>query len=452
MTGTERAAGGAGAAGTGGDGDSLWDPDVEAMPRDQLRQLQGERLAAQAAYVYRHSPLFASLLDAHGTDVRKIASVEDITAIPLLEKESVRRWAADHHDIFGGTACVPPDDLYLVNHSTGTSGAPTVYGLSRRDAEQVADVFARSLHTIGLRAGDRTPLAATAFWHGWVIGFELGLRRLGAVPYRMAFNTMTSAETIFRTWAHADFTALRTYIPEVELEVFTREGFVPTEIFPNARFVYGGFDVSAPKRRLIERIFGLPFRNTMGSGDQYFIGAECASSPPYFHMPEDRFVFEVVDPVTGEPVPPGGTGELVVTNLWAEAFPYLRYRMGDIVTYETDPCPCGRTGMRLHILGRMAWSVNVAGRRIFHGEVEGVVWEVPGLEGAKYQLVRRRAQPQEALEVRVGPPGPVDDDVARALEAALSEAFGVPASATMIAGDELGLKGSIKMDRLAEAD
>jgi phenylacetate-CoA ligase len=151
-------------------------------------------------------------------------------------------------------------------------------------------------------------------------------------------------------------------------------------------------------------------------------------------------------------VPPGGVGELVVTNLWAEAFPYLRYRMGDIVTYENDPCPCGRTSMRMKVLGRLPWSVRVGGVRIFHGEVENVLWNRPEMEGAKYQLVRRRSQPQEALEVRVGPRSPVSSDVAEATRLEMSAAFDVPVVLTVVDPGELGLQNLIKMERLIEID
>ena len=100
--------------------------------------------------------------------------------------------------------------------------------------------------------------------------------------------------------------------------------------------------MSEPKRRLIEASLGVPFRNSLGSGDQYFIGAECDYCAPNFHMPDDMYVFAILDLETQRPVAPGEIGELVVTNLWAEGFPYLRYRMGDIVTASDAQCPCGR--------------------------------------------------------------------------------------------------------------
>jgi phenylacetate-CoA ligase len=437
---------------TGTEDATLWDAEVEAMPRERLREVQGEALARQVAHVYANGRLQRELYDAAGVRPADIATVDDLTRLPLFTKEHIRAARDASGDIFGGTACVPVDQLRLVNHSTGTSGAPTVYGLTATDTERVADIFARSMHGIGLRRGDRTLVAANSFWHGWVIGFEMGLQHLGAVPFRVSCSAATCVEKQFGGWRQADLTALRTFIPELEMSIFEKDDIDPRAIFPNARFVYAAIDVSAPKRRIIERIFGLPFRNMMGSGDQFFIGAECAHSAPYYHMPEDYFVFEVIDPVTEQPVPPGGVGELVVTNLWAEAFPYLRYRMGDIVTYENDPCPCGRTSMRMKVLGRLPWSVRVGGVRIFHGEVENVLWNRPEMEGAKYQLVRRRSQPQEALEVRVGPRSPVSSDVAEATRLEMSAAFDVPVVLTVVDPGELGLQNLIKMERLIEID
>jgi phenylacetate-CoA ligase len=431
--------------------DGIWNPAMETLPRAALRALQGDLLREQVAYVFERAPFFREHMQSAGVRPADISGLDDLRRLPLITKDDMRRWGHEHGDLFAGTACVPPTSLHVVNHSTGTSGQPTVYGLTPNDLGPLGEIFARALWCIGLRPGDRTPMSGMGFWHGWVIGFEVGARRIGAVPYRLACSAATCVEAIFTQWTSADFTALRAFIPELELEFFERTGIRPRDVFPNARFVYGGFDVSGPKRRLIEQLFELPFHNTVGSGDQYFIGGECEHSAPAHHMPEDFFIFEVLDPFTGQPVPSGGVGELVITNLWAEGFPYLRYRMEDMVTFETDPCACGRTSMRMRVLGRLSWSVQVDSGRVFSSQVEDVVWQIPELLGARYQLVRRREQPQATLEVNVGPTTPIaDHDVPRLrqqVEAGLNATFHVPSRVTFLDPQAVQVEG-IKMARV----
>jgi phenylacetate-CoA ligase len=273
---------------------------------------------------------------------------------------------------------------------------------------------------------------------------------IGAQAFRIACGTGDCVRAFFEQWSDADFNALRTYVPELELSYLEREGIRPWKVFPKARFVYAGFDTSGPKRALIERAWGMPFRNTMGSGDQYLVGAECAHSAPFFHVPEDGFVFEVVDPDTGNQLPPGEVGELVISNLWAEGCPYLRYRMEDMATYRTDTCLCGRTSMRLRLLGRVAWSVLLPGRRIFSTEVEEALWAEPDLLGVPYQLVQRTVQPQASLDIRLDP-GVGRRINLEAAATALRDRLGVPAIVTL-ASAGIGIKGPNKLERVIRED
>jgi phenylacetate-CoA ligase len=424
----------------------IWNQEMETMPRPQLAALQDERLRSQFSHVWTNSLMLREKYREAGLDPRKFAGVDDLVRVPTLAKDDLRARRDATGDIFGGAACVDRARLSVVNHSSGTSGRPTVFGMTDADLAEAGEMFARTLYSIGLRAGDRTPVAGTTFWHGYVIGFEVGIRIIGAQAYRIACGTGDCVKEFFERWADADFTAMRTYIPELELPYLESNGIRPWEVFPKARFVYAGFDVSSPKRALIERAWGMPFRNTMGSGDQYLVGAECAHSAPYFHVPEDNFIFEVIDPRTGQQALPGDVGELVITNLWADGCPYLRYRMEDMVTYRTDPCACGRTTMRLRLLGRLAWSVLLKERRIFSTEVEEALWAEPELLGVPYQLVQRASQPQAFLEVRLdaGSNRQINTEVAAQI---LAERLGVQAKVALTS-TVIGLKGPNKLERV----
>ena len=196
--------------------------------------------------------------------------------------------------------------------------------------------------------------------------------------------------------------------------------------------------------------WGVPLRNQYGSGDQFLIAPECAADWRWFHLPEDAFAFEVLDPESGAPVPTGGTGVLHLTNLWMRSFPYLRFCMDDMVTYDTAPCECGRTGMRVRIRGRLAWAVQIGDGYVFSQEVEDVLWARPGLAGHDYQLVR--VPEADRLIVRVGVPGAErSPTLTTELEAALRTAFGVPAEVRVVDPDDFPDRAGGKAKRVTEA-
>jgi phenylacetate-CoA ligase len=428
----------------------IWDPVVETMPRGEVEAMQGEQLIRQVRYVFENSPLFRALCDEAHVQPADIRKLSDITKLPVLEKHHLRAFREAHRDPFGGTACVPVDHLYVCNHSTGTTGKPTLFGLTREDFETIGDLYARVLYGIGFRGGYRWAANGIIHWHGYQTAAEYGAQKLGVIPMLMA--RPPRGETLiglFEDWSDFDFDILGHYQPEFEIPYLRSRGFRPLDVFRNLRFITTGVDMSDSRRRILEGAWGVPFRNTYGSGDQYVVGGECLIDKPYFHMPEDHYIFEFLDSETLEPVPPGTPGELFVTNLWAKGFPFIRYRMEDVAVAKPEPCPCGRTSLRMRVLGRLAWSVDVAGRRIFNGEVEDVVWSHPRLEVVNYQLLRRRAQPQDRLEVRLAGDG-IDGPVAEEAAAMLEERLGVPASVVVIEVD--AIPHGLKMQRLLMVD
>lgn len=425
---------------------SIWNPTAETMPREELRALQDELLRAQLARVYERSPMQRERLGAAGISPGRFNGLEDLHSLPTFTKDDVRVWRERTGDTFGGTLCVPLETVATITHSSGTSGDPTVAALTEHDIDVVGEAYARALFSIGVRAGDRSPFAASLFWHGAVVGYDLAHRVLGAQAFRIACGTADGVRTVMERWRDADFTVLRSYIPELEIPYLHEAGIRPLDFFPSARFVYAGIDLSAPKRRLIEEAWGMPFRNTFGSSDQYLIGGECEHSAPFHHVAEDRTIYEIVDPGTGDPLPSGEIGELVVTNLWAEACPYLRYRIEDLAMIVDEPCSCGRTTARVRVLGRAAWSVLVEARRIFSTQVEEALWSEPELLGVSYQLVREGTQPQATLRVRLDRAHRDRVDLADAT-ALLEEAFDVPADVEWTE-DAINLRGPIKIERV----
>jgi len=428
-----------------------WRPGVETMSRDDLTALQSQRLRQQVRRVYESSAFFKQLYDTAGVAPGNVRSVADLHKLPVMGKDDLRHFRAETGDPFSGTLCVPVNQLRRVNKSTGTSGQPNIFGLTKADFAQAADNFARMLWRVGMRPGDRTNswLEAAMPWHGFAMTAE-GARHLGATVFTLEFDNRQVVQTNLELLAGAEIDNIFVYHPELEIKYMTEKGIVPTAVHPGLRFIYSAFLCTEARRRVLERAWGVPYRNMGASGDQYIPASECAHSAPYLHFMEDQFIVEVLDPETLRPVVPGEEGELVVTNLWAEATPFVRYRMEDVVVADDRPCECGSTHVRVNYRGRYAWSVMVAAKRVFSDDVENVLWKHPETEFAAYQLLRKAEQPQDTLIVRsTVTEGDGTEDLRRRLVDALREELDVPVELIFVEPEDIAV-GTVKFVRVID--
>lgn len=429
-----------------------WNPTIETMPRNALRDLQSERLIRQVHHVYNNSAFFREFYDAAGVKPSDIKSIDDITKLPIMSKDDLRRFRGSHGDPFCGTLCVPVGAVKKVHKSTGTSGAPNVFGLSEADWDQSAENFARMLYRVGVRAGYRTNnwLEAAMTWHGYSMT-AWGARKIGATVFALEFDNRSVVQTNLELLAGADLSAIFIYHPEIEVQYLRQHGLVPTEIHPNLSFIYSAFLCTDARRKILEDAWGVPYWNMGASGDQYIPASECHLSAPALHYPEDQFVVETVDSKTLLPVAPGAEGELVLTNLWAEATPFLRYRMEDVVAVNDAPCGCGSTHARVNYRGRYAWSVAVGERRIFSDDVENILWAHPKTEFSAYQLIKEHAQPQDRLHVRSTVRGEAEYGLSELLTDQLERELGVPVTIEFVEPETIAV-GTVKFVRVTTRD
>lgn len=431
-----------------------WDPAIETMPRERLNKLQGERLVRQVKWVYENSDFYRDLYDRNNVKPEDIKGIEDLRKLPLMTKDDLRDWRSATGDPFNGTLCVPQSMLVKTHHSTGTSGVPNVYGLTRKDYDDSADQGSRTLYRVGMRSGDVTNswLESAMSWHGYTMTAE-GARRLGATVFTMETDNRSIAQTTLEMLNGAGLTSVFVYHPEIDLAYVRQNEIVPKEIHPDLRFVYSAALTTPSRRKLLEKAWGVPYHNMGGSGDQYIMASECEHSAPGLHMMEDRSIVEVLDPETLEPVPDGQEGEVVMTNLWAEGCPYIRYRLEDIASPERGACECGSSHMRLTFRGRMAWSTLVEDQRVFSDDVENILWQFPETEFAQYQLVNYDRQPQSKLVVRTTTNADrVSDEgeLKERLTAAVTDQLGVPTEIDFVEPGEIGI-GTVKFQRVFKA-
>ncbi|MBE3558088.1 MAG: phenylacetate--CoA ligase family protein [Ktedonobacteraceae bacterium] len=426
----------------------MWHPEIEMLSRSEIHALQSEKLRRQVRYVYDNASFFRERWRAAGIRPQDIKSVDDLVKLPPFSKDDLRAERDRTGDPFAGTRCVPATQLLFVTHSSGTSGKPNLYGMTRDEYEEAGQIFARSSYAAGIRPGDHLAFPGGLRWHGTILCWDKAFEQMEVVKYYLGNSVQDIVkETLEMAPDVRDLNVPFVYQPETELEYIRTAGLNPKDLYPNLKLLWSAVDASPMRRKLLLETWGVPLRNQYGSGDQFWMSGECPHDTRYTHAPEDYFVFEVLDPITNEPVPAGGTGVLHITNLWSRSFPYIRYNMEDMVTYKTEQCSCGRTSMRLSIRGRFAWSVRIGEKYVFSQEVENVLWTHPQMAGVNYQLLRRKEQPQDRLIVRVTPNQETAPELREELEAALERAFEVSAEVVFVEAGAIGIKG-IKMRRV----
>jgi phenylacetate-CoA ligase len=431
--------------------DQIWNPEYECMERENLEMLQGKRLFEQVKHVYNNSDFFQKLYDSHDIHPTDIEGLDDLQELPTFTKDDLRDYREETGDFWCGALCVPESQLEIAHHSTGTSGKPNFYGLTENDISSLRETFARQVYAWGLRRGDKINVHGKVMWHGYKFGFVEGCQEVGTVPV-MTAQTGHDVDDLFGDLSEADLDGVFVYSAEIEKEYADENDIDPAEVFPNARIVASAVDASTPKIQLWEELWDATFKNAYASGDQYWTTIPCPHDEKYYHVPEDQFIFEVLDPETKEPVEPGEYGLLYVTNLRDEANPYIRYGMEDLVDYKISPCECGRTTMRVRPLGRLSWCVDIIGRDqpVTSIEVEEIVWSYEELYGTNYQLVETNPDEQEVLRVRIAIQHEPDIGTIESLESDLEAEFGIPSEISIVDPDDIGLESDIKMERVAE--
>jgi phenylacetate-CoA ligase len=367
---------------------------VERIPRAELERLQLERLRTLVARVEQRVPLYRERLRAAGVTAADLTSLADLRRLPFTAK-------ADFRDTYPyGLLAVPLDEVVRIHASSGTTGKPTVVAYTRADVELWARVMARTLRAGGVGPGD---VLQNAYGYGLFtggLGFHYGGERVGAavVPISGGFTerqlaalTDLGATVLCCTPSYA--LHLAEAVEEAGLrakDLRLRVGFFGAEPWTE-----GMRDAIESRLDLMAlNIYGLS--EVIGPG----VSVECPERRG-MHVAEDHFLPEIIDPRTLDPVPPGVTGELVFTTLTKEALPVLRYRTRDLTSIDPDPCPCGRTLVRIgRITGRTDDMLIVRGVNVYPSQIEHALLQVPDVV-PHYLLVLRRESALDTLEVRV---------------------------------------------------
>jgi len=331
----------------------------------KTQQTQGIKQAVQ--YAYQNSPYYRKVFDEAGLKPEQINNLLEFRQVPFTKKNDLR--GAYPY----GMAAVTLDKIIRIHASSGTTGKPIVAGYTRQDLDDWAAAVARICAMAGVKASD---IAQISFGYGLFtggFGLHYGLERLGAtvVPFSSG-NTERQLSLMhdFNTNVLVSTPSFALYMAETAIEL----GYKPAE-FGLKIGLFGGEPCSDAMREDIEKHWKL--KATVNYGLTEVVGpgisGECEERAG-MHILEDIYLPEIIDPANGEVLPDGATGELVLTPLYKEGFPVLRYRTGDITRLISEACPCGRTTRRMdYIAGRSDDMIIIKGVNIFPSQIEEVL-------------------------------------------------------------------------------
>jgi phenylacetate-CoA ligase len=372
------------------------DPEHEKMPRKDLEQLQLERLQAKVRVVYEKVPFYRQAFKEKGVTPDDIQTLADLTKLPFTSKLDFR----DNYPF--GLMAVPHEQVVRIHSSSGTTGKPIIAPYTQGDIDTWSEIMARTLAAGGATKDD---VIQNAYGYGLFtggLGFHYGAERLGAsVIPTSGGNTkrqillLQDLETTVITCTPSYALILDETAKDMGIDLRDtklRLGFMGAE--PWSEQMRG--DIEERLGILAINIYGLT--EIIGPG----VSVEC----PYkcgMHIAEDHFLVEVINPETGEQLPYGEEGELVITTLTKEAQPVIRFRTKDIVSLNPEPCDCGRTLVRMsRVTGRSDDMLIVRGVNVFPSQIESVLLAIEGVE-PHYLIVvdRQHVFKSDELEIWV---------------------------------------------------
>lgn len=374
----------------------IWSKE-ETLPREELEALQLERLKETVKRVYAKVPAYAKKMDEAGVKPEDVQTLADLSRLPFVTKQDMR----DNYPF--GLFAVDRDSLVRIHASSGTTGKPTVVGYTRGDLETWTECVSRIACMGGASSKD---VAQICFGYGMftgALGLHYGLENIGAAI--VPSSTGNSQKQIMYM---QDFeTSLLVATPSYALrlaEVAREMGIDPTKDLKVKIALVGSELLTDAMREEMHKFWGEDILITSNYGMSELMGpgvsGECLEHCG-MHINEDYFIPEIIDPQTGEVLPEGEKGELVITCIKKEGLPLIRYRTKDITRLFYEKCKCGRTLCRMENLsGRSDDMLKIRGVNVFPSQIEEVILSVEEL-GPHYEIILERDGYLDKLTVKV---------------------------------------------------
>jgi phenylacetate-CoA ligase len=370
----------------------IWDAIHECMPREELEQLQLERLQATLNRVYKNVTCYRRRFKEQDIVPEDLQSLKDLSNLPFTTKEDLRE------NYPYGMFAVPLREVVRIHSSSGTTGKPTVVGYTRNDLKTWSNLVARFMTAVGVTHDDVVQIAFGYGMFTGAFGLHYGAETIGASVIPMGAGNTEKQIMIMQDYKTTVLVGTPSYAITIA-DKMEKMGVDPKALSLKVG-LFGGEPWSEAMRREIEGRLFLSATDNYGLSEIIGPGVagECLHKNG-MHIFEDSFLPEIIDPDTGMVLPHGSIGELVITTLNKEALPLIRYRTRDITSLDYTPCECGRTVVRMKkTMGRSDDMLIIRGINVFPSQIEEVLVAIENCE-PHYQLVVSREGSMDILEV-----------------------------------------------------
>jgi phenylacetate-CoA ligase len=429
----------------------IWNDKFETMGREDLAQVQIERLQSTLNRARRNVAFYRQAFECAGVKVEDVRALPDLAHVPFTTKADLR--AAYPYDMFA----VPLRDIVRIQCTSGTTGQPVVVGYTPNDVRTWSECMARVLAAGEVTEHDVVQVSFTYGLFSGGLGFHYGAERIGASVVPASTGSLERQLMIMRDFKTSALACTPGYALALA-GALAESGIAPGGLSLRVGF-FGAEPWSEALREQLESRLGITAMDNYGLTEVLGPGVsfECPARRG-LHVNEDHFIAEVIDPATLTVKRPGEEGELVLTTITKEGFPLVRYRTGDLTTLDPSPCSCGRTLARMaRIRGRIDDMINLGDVKAFPSQVEEVLAATEGVE-PHYEIVVDRVDGMDTLEVRVeiAEDMPEVDEV-RAIERLkeriarrLAASLGIPVKVSLAEPKSLARAGEGKLRRVVD--
>ena len=368
--------------------------ELETLSREKLNELQLERAQELVKYVYERIPFYTDLFDKAGVSPSDLKSLDDLPRFPFTVKQNLRD--AYPFDMFA----VPMDEVARIHCSSGTTGTASVVGYTQHDLDEWADCFARFV-----RAADCGPGSVMQVGYGYGLftdglGAHFGGERAGCALLPTSTGNTKRQVRLMRDFGTEVLACTPSYALVIA-DTMIAAGIDKSELKLKSA-ILGAEPCSEGMRKEIEEKLGCQVYDIYGLSEVMGPGVACECGEQHgLHVNEDKFIIEIVNPETLQPVPDGEWGEVVFTTLTKQCSPLVRYRTRDISRIIPGECPCGRTGKRMdRIAGRTDDMLIIRGVNVFPVQFAQVISEFPEVT-SYYQIVLTTKGSLDAVELDI---------------------------------------------------
>jgi len=370
-----------------------YQPEIECAPREEIKKLQSERLVKQVQHIWDNVPYYRAKMEEKGLTPDDIKGIEDLHKLPFVTKADLRE-AYPY-----GLVAKPLSECVRIQSTSGTTGKRVVAFYTQHDIDLWEDCCARAIVAAG---GTKEDVCQVSYGYGLFTGgpgLNGGSHKVGCLTIPTSSGN-TERQIMFIKDLNTTILCCTPSYAAYLAESMKEMGMTPEDI-PLKAGIFGAEAWSEEMRQDIQKSLGIKAYDIYGLTELSGPGVafEC-SAQSGMHINEDHFIAEIIDPDTGEVLPEGSKGELVFTSITKEAFPLLRYRTRDICQLIYEPCPCGRTHVKMRKpMGRSDDMLIIRGVNVFPSQIETVLLE-QGYQ-ANYQIIVDRVNNTDTFEVLV---------------------------------------------------